>query len=280
VELRFGATVPIRPIDDRGTAITSSRPGAIGATGSGRILCWRGGSVWVGRAQESTDFHSHHAIQITLALSTGPLRFRCPDEDWKTYPSAVIPAHHPHAFSARGELVALLFVEPESREGQAIRARFCDGIASLADLLDAEDVTALAAAYHEKRDDEALIACARRVTSGVVATSAPPLAPLDRRIERAIASLHERLGQTIRLADIAQSVHLSPERFRHLFIEQTGIRFRPYVLWLRLGEALSSYASGASLTDAAHAGGFADSAHFSRTFRRMFGAAPVSITPE
>jgi AraC-like DNA-binding protein len=32
--------------------------------------------------------------------------------------------------------------------------------------------------------------------------------------------------------------------------------------------------------EAAHTGGFADSAHFSRTFRRMFGLAPVSVRPE
>lgn len=35
--------------------------------------------------------------------------------------------------------------------------------------------------------------------------------------------------------------------------------------------------SGSSLTEAAHAAGFADSAHFSRTFRRMFGVAPASL---
>ncbi|TFV92899.1 helix-turn-helix domain-containing protein, partial [Oxalobacteraceae bacterium OM1] len=64
---------------------------------------------------------------------------------------------------------------------------------------------------------------------------------------------------------------LSPERFRHLFLEETGIRFRPYVLWLRLETAVASYAAGSSLTEASHAAGFADSAHFSRTFKRMFG---------
>ncbi|MYN08622.1 helix-turn-helix transcriptional regulator [Pseudoduganella aquatica] len=250
------------------------------STGHGRILLWRGGSVWVGRAERSTDFHAHHAIQITLALSPGPLHFRSPGEAWQAYSAAVVPAHHPHAFEARGELVALLFVEPESCEGQALRERFRDRIAALSDEIGRLHFAALAAAYHEKHSDQALIACARAAISELAAPANKPALPLDRRIERAIELLHERLGQAINLADNAGAVHLSPERFRHLFIAQTGIRFRPYVLWLRLGAALACYAAGANLTDAAHAGGFADSAHFSRTFKRMFGAAPISIKPE
>lgn len=255
--------------------------GAMKPSGSGRILLWRGASVWLGHAEESTDVHAHHAIQITLALSSGDLHFQSAGETWKSYAAAVIPAHHPHAFEARGQLVALVFVEPESREGQKIRARFCDGIVSLSDAdIKRPTIAALGAAYHEKHDDEAVIACARAVIGELAAASdAPPLA-VDPRIVRAIELLHERLDQTISLATIADAVHLSPERFRHLFIAQTGIRFRPYILWLRLGHALTAYVSGASLTDASHAGGFADSAHFSRTFRQMFGVAPFSIKPE
>ena len=44
-----------------------------------------------------------------------------------------------------------------------------------------------------------------------------------------------------------------------------------------LGDAVERMADGASLTEAAHEAGFADSAHFSRTFRRMFGLAPSSL---
>ena len=66
-------------------------------------------------------------------------------------------------------------------------------------------------------------------------------------------------------------------RLRHLFVEQTGLAFKTYVLWLRLVRALRSYAEGCSLTEAAHAAGFADSAHFSRVFKRTFGLPATTL---
>ena len=56
--------------------------------------------------------------------------------------------------------------------------------------------------------------------------------------------------------------------------------FRAYLLWLRLEHSLAAYVAGRTLTEAAYAGGFADSAHLSRTFKRMFGIAPASVRPE
>jgi len=41
--------------------------------------------------------------------------------------------------------------------------------------------------------------------------------------------------------------------------------------------AVEIFAGGGSLTEAAHRAGFSDSAHLSRTFRRMFGIAAVSL---
>jgi len=63
-------------------------------------------------------------------------------------------------------------------------------------------------------------------------------------------------------------------------MEQTGVRFRAYVLWLRLEIALAAYVDGKSLTEAAYAGGFADSAHLSRTFKKMFGITAASVLAE
>ena len=112
-----------------------------------------------------------------------------------------------------------------------------------------------------------------------LAAAAPRPARPDARIVRAIAEIVRRIDQPVSLTDIADAVHMSAGRLRHLFVAETGIPFRPYVLWLRLQHALEQAIGGASWTEAAHAAAFADSAHLSRTFRRMFGMSPTALDP-
>ena len=99
----------------------------------------------------------------------------------------------------------------------------------------------------------------------------------DARVAKIVAWAQAKLDHPIGLADAAKLVGLSTQRLRHLFVEQTGLPFRTYLLWLRLMKGLEEFAGGASLTDAAHDAGFADSAHFSRTFRRMFGTTAAAL---
>jgi methylphosphotriester-DNA--protein-cysteine methyltransferase len=49
---------------------------------------------------------------------------------------------------------------------------------------------------------------------------------------------------------------------------------RQYVLWRRFVSVWEHRMNGASLSTAAHAAGFADSAHLTRTSRRMIGIPP------
>lgn len=74
---------------------------------------------------------------------------------------------------------------------------------------------------------------------------------------------------------VAQQLHLSEGRFLHLFREQMGIAWRPYLLWRRTISAVDAILTGSSATEAAHLAGFSDSSHLSRTFRSLFG---MSIT--
>jgi AraC-like DNA-binding protein len=53
--------------------------------------------------------------------------------------------------------------------------------------------------------------------------------------------------------------------------------FRPYVLWRRFLKVWELLTEGASLSAAAHAAGFADAAHLSRTSKQMFGFPPSAM---
>jgi AraC-like DNA-binding protein len=245
--------------------------------GTGRLASWRGGSVWVGHTEEKTEVHAHHLIQLTLALSDGPVLFQIPGQDWRPYAAAIVGSQQPHAFEARGQLVALVFIEPESREGRMLRARYPDGVHALDAAAFKAEARALAASFLGAAGEDDLAAQARASIARLTSAQDAPVRPLDKRVERAIDELRRRLGESVTLAEIADHVHLSAERFRHLFLEETGIRFRPYILWLRIETALASIAAGKTITEAALDGGFADSAHFARTFKRLYGVSAISV---
>ena len=250
-------------------------------TATGRILLWRGASLWIGLAGEPAGFHAHHAVQITLPFPGSRVRFRRPSGDWTSYVAAIVAAHQPHALEAREQFVAQIFVEPESPEGRGLQLRYRDeGISALAAATLEKETAALANAYESRASDARLIELAVAAIATLAGTSAVPKELPDARIALAVELIRERLGDAIPLNAIAAAVHLSPDRFRHLFMEETGVGFRPYLLWLRLECSLGAYVGGTTLTEAAHAGGFADSAHLSRTFKRMFGITPASVRPE
>jgi len=248
---------------------------------SGRILFWRGGSLWIGLAGEPTRCHAHHAVQVALPFPGGRVQLQAPSGRWTSFTGALVTAHQPHAFEARGQLVAQIFIEPESQEGCHLQRGYSnEGIVALPTETLERQVAGLAAAYGRRASDVALIALARTIIAAVSgATPAARRFP-DARIARALELIRKRRGDALPLSTIAAAVHLSPDRFRHLFMKETGVGFRAYLLWQRLECSLTAYVDGQTLTEAAQTGGFADSAHFSRTFRRMFGIAPVSVQPD
>nr|WP_275446741.1 AraC family transcriptional regulator [Pseudoalteromonas sp. McH1-42] len=99
----------------------------------------------------------------------------------------------------------------------------------------------------------------------------------DERIQRLLENLDACFvadcikPQQWRAASVAQTLNLSESRFLHIFKDQVGIAWRPFLLWRRLICALQTLLKGMSATEAAYVAGFSDSAHLSRTFRSTFG---------
>lgn len=105
-----------------------------------------------------------------------------------------------------------------------------------------------------------------------------PVRPALARLQPALAEIDRLLPfGAIPLEAGAAAAGLSPERFRHVFVDLVGLPFRRYVLWRRIGWAARALRGGAAVTTAAHSAGFADAAHFSRTLRAMFGIAPSAL---
>jgi AraC-like DNA-binding protein len=245
--------------------------------GRGRIAVWEGASLWVleaAREVSGTDYHTHHAIQITLSLE-GDFELRT-EEERQTGPAAAVASDARHVFRATG-VGAFLFLEPESRAGRAFAASAfpCTTLTALPLAALAEPMATLAAWFRRGGDEAEMIRHGQALVAALVEPGEVP--PADKRVEAMLAYVAERIDGPIALPDAASAACLSPSRARHLFAAQTGLPFKTFVLWRRIEKAVSIYAGGASLTDAAHEAGFADSAHLSRTFRRTFGLPAAAL---
>jgi AraC family transcriptional regulator len=249
----------------------------------GRMVFWEGASLWIlgtrpgEGSYPKTALHSHHAVQVTLALRGG-FTLESKDRQVSGGAAAVAPDTE-HAFEAEG-VVAHLFVDPEGRPGRALLRALFSGAPPLVPIpaprLAGLPARLLAGFEAPHRSDQSLIELGRELLAQLAPGSERDERP-EARVRRMSAWAAARLDTPVSLVDAATHVGLSSGRARHLFVENTGLSFRTYLLWLRLMRAVELFSGGSSLTDAAHGAGFSDSSHLSRTFRRMFGIAADSL---
>jgi AraC-like DNA-binding protein len=244
----------------------------------GHFVPWDGGCLFVGTGGGVVPVHAHYAIQIAFGARPG-IRFRARDDGpWTPYGGAIVPSRQPHAMDAtRVGGWAVLFVEPETREGRALaELHLRDGLAAMPAAALAAAAAALFAAWREHGAGPPVVDAAWGVIHALTGGVEPSIVS-DARILRAVAYINRHVDAPLTLEEVAAEACLSPSRFRHLFVEQTGMGLRPYVLWRRFLRAWALATSGETLSAAAHGAGFADAAHLSRTSRRMFGFPPSAM---
>lgn len=247
------------------------------ATGRAKLAMGQGLSTWVLEAPNGfgeAGFHSHHAIQISICLA-GELMLATQSSIVRGNCIAVASDAR-HRLEGHG-VIAFIFVEPESTRGRALsEALFRDTDILLLERDDLHGLGGLKNAFDGSMAPAQLLELS---LSGIecLASGLPAARQPDQRIRRIIDYAASNLESSLAVAAAGSGVHLSLSRLRHLFVEQTGLAFRTYLLWLRLNRALQVYALGRSLTEAAHAAGFADSAHFSRVFKRTFGLPATTL---
>lgn len=248
------------------------------ASARGQFVSWDGGCLFIGRATAIVGMHAHYAIQVAFGDQAG-IRFRANDRaPWTDYDGVIIPSRQPHAMDATTVTGnAVLFVEPETREGRALSELYSPaGITPLPNADVRRGADSLFRVWRAQRSASALVEAARRVIQDL-ARGVEPTVTSDERILRAAAYIQSHLSESLSLEQVAGAVYLSPSRFRHLFVEQTGLALRPYILWRRFLRVWDLLMNGEPLSSAAHSAGFADAAHLTRTSRRMFGFPPSAM---
>ncbi len=243
-------------------------------------MLWEGASLWafevprMPTAPHNTQAHAHHALQLTFSVG-GAFSFLV-EGDVVDGPAVLIGPDVPHVYRAEGRNI-ILFAEPESRIGTALLRDLAGRSHMRAELGRLSHLApSLNAIWEEPRPDDHYLATLGREVAAR-ATNSEAVAPVtDARVLRVLNRLGGGPEEEMTAGAAAAIACLSESRFSHLFVDQVGLPFRTYLLWRRLSIAVHRMAAGASLTSAAHEAGFADSAHFSRTFLRMFGI-PASV---
>ena len=245
---------------------------------SGTVLVWDEQAIFHGLAADAS-LHESPAIKVCVALE-GNFGLRTREtEDFTDYDSAIISAGQPHAIDGRRNKMAMLLLVPETKFAQPLAPIFSDkGITNLSAGV-VEKIRRIFADFDErlKSSDSIEDICFQMIEA---INPSGEILPIDSRVSLSIEAIRSSREDGISVREIAADVELSESRFSHLFTENVRIPVRRYLLWLRLRDAMHLLAHGSSLTETAHAAGFADSAHLTRTFRGMLGIAPSALIRE
>lgn len=239
---------------------------------AGKVLIGNGIALYLGHTGNN-DIHAHCAIQIALSYEA---LITVTNKDCRqvTAPGIVIPANTPHSVCVDDQKkIAFIYFEPHSECGRALMAQYpFDGCITyqLAHGVVGACINELDVIENGIRSGN----CdTNAIMSLLTCVNAKPRT-LDDRVQKTMDYIQNHLQDLGSLESLAAMMEISPRYLRRLFEQQVGMSLQRFRLWTKMRTALDCIAAGASFTEAAYAASFTDSAHFSRTFRDMFGIAP------
>jgi AraC-like DNA-binding protein len=232
---------------------------------------WAGHFLYLGYVADNSK-HAHHALRV-IVNRDGLFRLRI-DESSIECGGIVISPDLPHQLLSSSDSQVHLFIDREAAVAEAIARRhlgeghvkIIDG-ALLKTLRGCIDVPGNFLGSCGQANE-----VYRRLVTELGGYAEHAEVTVDPRIKAAVQLIKEKyLTRKVYLAELARHACLSESHLSHMFVEQIGIPPRRYVLWLRLMIAHQFVIQGKSLTESAHSAGFSDSAHLSRTYKRMYG---------
>ncbi|MGH1338515.1 MAG: helix-turn-helix transcriptional regulator [Aureispira sp.] len=228
------------------------------------------GFLYLGKVP-TTIAHQHYALQLTVSWGQ---KIEVNNVNQTLQATGVyIPSQVVHQLLGASPMV-LLLAFPTSKVGHYYQQKYpCNTFQELP-LSQKEGLANIGKQYYNKEGTKEEIQVAYHHWREACLPSEGMFQRMDKRIQEILVWLQEQSGPPISAAKAAQQIYLSTSRFLHLFRQETGVTYRRMQLWIKLIEAYQQLGEAGNLTELAYSAGFADSAHFSRTFKETFGLSP------
>ncbi|GBF50108.1 DNA-binding helix-turn-helix protein [Leptospira ryugenii] len=235
------------------------------------LYLWNG-KVFFATNQMQTEVHSHYAATLAISLEK-PFSIQYKGEE-REYRVAFLGPNTVHKTVSPDVAMVALLIDPETYEFQSLAGRFLeDTIVELDIGLFQKQMLSLSSLYHGRLSPHEAYKLLLDLLQSIHSFPNRKLT-MDPRMQKLGDQLRKELPSQIKMSNLKKDLGLSEDHIIKLFKESFGIPLRRYLLWLRLLRAVEEISSGNNLTEAAHAAGFSDSAHFSRTFKENFGFVP------
>ena len=116
----------------------------------------------------------------------------------------------------------------------------------------------------------------RHLGTGSTAAAARAAADRHEQIRPVLAYVDRHCRESITLGDVAEVVHVSPSRVRHVFKDVTGVSFKEYVTQVRVAEAKRLLlATDLSVAEVARAVSYTNLSQFYKVFYRSCALSPA-----
>jgi|GEM_PF-1335926 len=245
------------------------------------------------------EVHRHRCYQVAITLTS---TFDCLIDGLKLkdLKGIIVNQNIPHACRVHAGDVLVSFIEADSYWGRQLRACLAGrSYVNLADILEPVTFHSLFPENYQSLSNQILVPYINSFFRQLLPLAASEPAPVkwhfegqkqgnpalpqevvetDDRIQKALVYIHQHLYERLIVDDMADHIHLSPVRARHLFAEETGTPFSQYVLWQRIKAILKATLKGDyTLAEACIEYGFVDQPHFNRQFKQIFGTSPTAL---
>lgn len=226
---------------------------------------WKGDIVFTDKVAifrghvASNKFHSHWASQITIAV----------DDEVEFETSTGVLSAKAVYFSSKTEhrllsgFICSIYFDPLADSIlKALKVDASKGWATLA----REELPVELSAITANTDLRALLE-----SQSLMALDLP--GATNERLKTILEAINHQVreGQNSDRDSLAKLIGLSPSRFSHWFVDQTGMPLRSYRKWRKLRIAMDAMLDGHSPMDAAMMAGFSDLPHMAREFSDSFG---------